>query len=103
MKSSRSIKTALFKAVQNLAPEALSFHMLDSLSEEQIENLLTVADRAVMAEMREAAAGIDDVPPHEFVDYAAGHSRVLLKYLSVRAILCGDVEEDDDFSDFGVF
>lgn len=103
MKSSRSIKTAVFKAVQKLDPESLSFHLMDSLSEEQIDNLLTVADRAVMVEMREAAAGIADVPPHEFVDYVAEHSRVLLRYLSVRAILCGDTQEDDDFSDLRIF
>lgn len=103
MKSSRFSNTAVFKAVQQLDPEAVSFHLLDPLTEEQIDNLLTVADRAIMVEMRAAAAGIGDVPPHEFVDYAAEHSRVLLKYLSVRAILCGDTHEDDDCSDLGVF
>jgi len=103
MKSSRSIKTAVFKAVQKLDPEALAFHLLDSLSEEQIDNLLTVADRAVMAEMREAAAGIDEVPPPEFVDYAAGHSRVLLNYLSIRAMLRGGLQDEDDLSDLKIF
>lgn len=102
MKSSKSIKAVIFKAVQNLDPEALSFHMLDSLSDDQIENLLTVADHAVMTEMRHAAAGIDDVPPHEFVDYAAEHSRVLLKYMSIRAMLCGE-SPDDDLGDLRIF
>jgi hypothetical protein len=103
MKSSHSIKSTIFKAVQKLDPEALSFHLVDTLNEDQIENLLTLADHAVMAEMREATAGIDDVPQHEFVDYAAEHSRTLLKYLSVRAILCGEAREENDFSDIKIF
>lgn len=103
MKSSNSIKSTIFKAVQKLDPQALSFHLVDTLSEDQIENLLTLADHAVMAEMREATAGIDDVPPHEFVDYAAEHSRALLNYLNIRAILCGESPEEDDFSDIAIF
>lgn len=89
MKSSHSIKATIFKAVQKLDPQALSFHLLDTLSEEQTENLLTLADHAIKHEMREAAACINDIPPHEFVDYAAEHSRTLLNYLSIRAMLCG--------------
>jgi len=103
MKSSNSIKATIFKAVQKLDPQALSFHIVDTLNDEQIENLLTLADHAVMQEMRETAAGINDVPPHEFVDYAAEHSRTLLNYLSVRAILCGEAPEDDDLSDLRIF
>lgn len=72
---------------------------MDTLSDDQVENLLTVADHAVMAEMREAAAGINDVPPHEFVDYAAEHSRIMLNYLSIRALLCGKAPEEDDSPD----
>jgi hypothetical protein len=90
MKSSNSIKSTIFKAVHKLDPQALSFHLLDSLSDEQIDNLLTLADHAVMTEMREAAACIDDIPPHEFVDHAAEHSRILLNYLSIRATLRGN-------------
>lgn len=103
MKSSKSIKTAIFKAVQDLDPEALSFHMLDTLSNEQTDNLLTVADHAVMTEMRDTAAGIDDVSPQEFVDYAAGHSRVLMNYLTVRGLLLGETYEEDDTPDLGIF
>lgn len=103
MKSSSSIKTSIFKAVQKIDPEALSFHLLDNLADDQIDNLLTVADRAVMAEIRDTAAGIDDVPPHEFVDYAAEHSRVLLNYLSIRAILSGKDSEEDDSPDLLIF
>lgn len=62
-----------------------------------------MVDQAVMVEMREAAAGIADVPPHEFVDYAAGHSRVLLNYLSIRAMLRGEHPDEDDFPDLGIF
>lgn len=103
MKSSRNIPSMVFKAVQNLDPQALTFHMLESLSEEQIENLRSLADHAVMTEMRHAAAGINDVPPHEFVDYAADHSRVLLNYLNIRALLCGDNPFDDGLFDLGIF
>lgn len=103
MKSSRSIKTSIFKAVQKLDPEALSFHLLNDLADDQMANLLTVADHALMTEIRDTAAGIDDVPPHEFVDYAAEHSRVLLNYLSIRAILCGEDSEDDEFPDLRIF
>jgi replication-associated recombination protein RarA len=104
MKSSHSIKTAIFKAVQKLDPEALSFYQLESLSEEQTEQLLAVADHAIKAEMRDTTAGINDVPPHEFVDYAAEHSRVLLNYLSIRAMLVtGKAPEEDDFSHIGVY
>lgn len=34
MKSSRSIKTAVFKAVRNLDPKALSFHLVSPLNDE---------------------------------------------------------------------
>jgi len=103
MKSSNSIKTAIFNAVQKLDPEALSFHLREQLDDEQIENLLTLADHAIMREIRETAAGINDIPSHEFVDYAAEHSRTLLKYLSIRAMLCGGASEKYNSADLGIF
>lgn len=94
----------LHTAIRRLDPTSLARLLPESLKENEIEELLLLADEAAAKEIGKVAFRIAEANPADIARLALDHSQCMQDYLSVRAILCEDFEaEDDDLGNLGIF
>lgn len=98
----------LHTAIRRLDPASIAQLLPESLKESEIEALLLLADEAAAKEIGKAAFRIAKTKPENIASLALAHSLCMQNYLSVRAVLRGDTEnedeaEDDDFGNIGIF
>lgn len=100
------IPTAVHKAITELDSQLLSPEITDSLSDAQIEILLSELDESVIKHIASGTAQVINAASDQIVHKAAHLSETLLCYLSVRAQLNGDHEQEelnDDLGDIFIF
>lgn len=102
-RTAHSMKS-LHTAIRHLDPTSLARLLPESLTQGEIEALLVLADEAATEEISKTASHIAKAEPADIARLALDHSLCMQNYLSVRAILCEDLEaEDDDLGNLGIF
>jgi hypothetical protein len=95
---------AIRKAIRHLDPKLLAQSLPEPLTEQNVNDLLVLADETLVKEITKIAIRISTARPAEIPSIAASHRQHMLNYFWVRSVLCGDsTTKDEEPPDLAIF